>query len=182
MALTSIFPVRPDPQGGVLQQYGAEIIKLDKHAVIPHDPKEARRMLDELRLRQGAPAISFNDRRLGQLHEIHNAMLPRLALARRLGVRPSNAKPPVVPAGGNVSEDELNVVRNFAQQLDIDIELFESTTAEQRRIMKLESRLTMVIAHSNGLVDAIREQATTIRDQGQRIERLESIIRGPQAL
>jgi hypothetical protein len=67
----------------------------------------------------------------------------------------------------------LRVMQEYASQLDIDIEEFQKTTAEQRRIMQLEARVHAIVEHSNSLV-------TAMLDYEQRIQRLEAVIQGPQ--
>jgi hypothetical protein len=172
--LTNNFAVRPDKDGDMLQKYAADILRLNPHAVVPHDVRGARQLLDALQKDMPKATYSGADQRLTQAHEIYNGMLPRLAQAKRLGLRPPNAKPPFIPSGGGATADELQALREYSAQLDIDIEEFQSTTPEQRRIMKLETQLKAVIAHSNGLVDALR-------NDDRRITRLEAIIQGPQA-
>jgi hypothetical protein len=158
----------------VLQKYAAEIYAIDAHAVCPHDPREARVLLDKLQKERGAPRESGQDRRLAQLHECYNAMLPVLAKAKRVGVRPADAKPPAFRQGCEVSPDALKEMQEFSQQLDIDIAEWEAHTPDQRRIARLEARLAMMVVHSNGLVDACK-------DYEQRIARLEAVIVGPRA-
>lgn len=171
--LANNFPVRPDRDGDLLQKIAHEIIQLDAHAAVPHDVKEARVLLDKLS-RRGDPRQSSNDLRANQWHECYNAMLPNLAKARRIGVRPAGTKPPAVPDGGEVSPDQLREIQDFSQQLDIDIADWEAHTPDQRRIARLEARLDMTIKHSNLLVDACK-------DHEARISRLEAIISGPRA-
>ena len=95
--LTNNFSVRPDPQGDLLQKYAAEIYAIDQHAIIPHDVKAARVLLAGLQQKQGRPRDSAADRRVAQFHEAYNAMLPVLARAKRIGVRPVDTKLPLVP-------------------------------------------------------------------------------------
>jgi hypothetical protein len=173
--LSNDFKPVPDSRGNPIEQCAAEILRLNPHAVVPNDMPSARRMLGELQKTVGETGTfsSPHDRRLSQFHECYNAMLPRLALAKRLGARPSNTKPPSIPNGGGVTADELRVMQEYASQLDIDIEEFQKTTAEQRRIMQLEARVHAIVEHSNSLV-------TAMLDYEQRIQRLEAVIQGPQ--
>lgn len=167
--LTNQFAVRPDNDGDLLQRTAAQILAIDSHAVVPHDVREARALLDKLQRDRGAPRESASNLRLTQIHDVYNALLRPLAYAKRIGVRSADTKMPPIPLGGEVSPDQLQLMQEFAQQLDIDIAEWESHTPDQRRIARLESRLALVIEHSNRLVTAILEYE-------RRIARLEAII------
>jgi hypothetical protein len=166
--LTNQFPVRPDNDGDLLQRTAAQILAIDSHAIIPHDMREARTLLAKLQDR-GAPRESGANLRLTQIHDVYNALLRPLAHAKRIGVRSVDTKPPALPQGGDVSPDALRLMQEFSAALDIDVSEWERHTPDQRRIARLESRLALVIEHSNRLVTAILEYE-------RRIARLEAII------
>jgi hypothetical protein len=182
--LSNDFTIQPDRAGDPLEKLAYDILAIDMHAIVPHDLKGARRLLADLQQhRQGTLVPGPASRRYIEMHAIHNANLSRLALAKRLGVRPFNTMPPEIPFGG-VSEDTLQAAREFWAQIDIDIGTFESTTPEQRRIMRLEARLVQIEKHNNSLVDALRahdERIVRLEAIDERIVRLESVIQGPRA-
>jgi hypothetical protein len=167
--LTNSLKIRPDRQGDLLQQYAARIADIDPNVDCPHDPKEARALLAELEQKQIKPRDTAQDLRLIQLHEVWNALLPQLAKAKRLGVRSRDAISPALPAGGVATPDDLHAMREFAQQLDIDIETFEAKTVEQRAIDKLDARCAEIAKAHNILVRECNK-----RDD--RIAALEAII------
>jgi hypothetical protein len=170
--LTNQFKVRPDPEGDQVQRYAAAILAIDPQAVCPHDPKEARALLDELQGKQRQPRPSGEDLRFSQIHEVWNALLPQLAKARKLGIRArDNANVPKIPENGIVTPDDLQVMTEFSHQLDEDIAAFEAQTPDQRRIAKLEADLAMAWGK---LVRAHNEHEA-------RIAALEAIIGGQAA-
>jgi GAF domain-containing protein len=89
--------------------------------------------------------------------------------ARRLGVRPADAKLP--PPDGLVTEDQLQLLREIVQQLGEDVDRHESTTEEQRQIMRLKAQLKALVAHNNTLVDSLKDHET-------RLAHLEAIAAG----
>jgi hypothetical protein len=165
--LTNNLKIRPDPQGDIVQQIAVKIYALDPHADCPHNPKEARALLDELQRKQRQPRPSGEELRVSQIYEVYNGLLPQLAKAKRLGIRSRDAKPPQLPANGDVSPDDLQVMTEFSMQLDIDIDAFEAQTPDQRRIAKLEADLAMAWGK---LVRASNEHEA-------RIAALEAIVR-----
>jgi hypothetical protein len=171
--LTNDLPVRPDIHGDLVQHIGAKIVSIDAHAIVPNNVREARRMLERLE-RERIPRESPADLRLSQLRETYNAALPVMARAKRLGLRPRDAKFPALPEGGKVSPDALHQMREFVAQLDIDVAEFEALTPEQRRIAALERRLAAVMDHNNKLVTALNEHA-------ERLAQLEAQIFGRAA-
>lgn len=144
--LTNNFKVRPDLQGDLLQQIAARIFAIDPGLDCPHDPREARAMLDELQRRKQGPQRG-NELRLTQIHEVWNALLPQLAKARKLGIRSrDNANVPKIPQDAIITPDHLQVMIRFSGQLDEDIADFEAQTPDQRRIAKLEADLATAYA------------------------------------
>jgi hypothetical protein len=172
--LTNQFPVQADEQGDLLQRVAHQILLLDACAVVPHDLKQARVLLDKLEREQPRTQPSADGRRFNQFNELRNATLLPLQRAKRLGLRPADAKLPEPSSRGAVTEDELQVLREIAAQIDIDIEAHQALTPEQRRILRLEARIARVVEHNNSLV-------TALKDQEERIARLEAIIAGPHA-
>jgi hypothetical protein len=169
--LTNNLKIRPDLQGDTLQQYAAKILAIDPNAICPHNPREARALLDELQRKQRQPRSEGNELRLTQIHEIWNALLPQLNKAKRLGILARDAKVPKIPESGVASPDDLQVMTEFSHQLDEDIAAFEVQTPDQRRIAKLEADLA--IAYGK-LARAHNEHET-------RIAALEVIISGQAA-
>lgn len=170
--LSNDFPVQPDLHGDPVQQYAAKILAIDPHVTVPHDVREARRLLAKLEAHNDRP-MAAPVLRLAQFHQLWNAMLPQLAKAKRCGVRSRDTKLPEFPQGGDVSPDALRELQDFAQEIDIDLEEWGRHTEDQRRIKRLEAKLALIVEHSNKLV-------TANLDHARRIKQLKSMIRWAQ--
>jgi hypothetical protein len=169
--LTNNFKIRPDLQGDILQRYAAHISAIDPNAICPHNPREARALLDDLQRKQRQPRSDGNELRLTQIHEVWNALLPQLNKAKRLGILARDAKVPKIPEGSIVSPDDLQTMIQFSGQLDEDIAAFEAQTPDQRRIARLEA----------DLATAYGKLARAHNEHETRLAALEIIIRGKQA-
>jgi hypothetical protein len=173
MQTDNIFPIEADEHGLPLQRIAHKIMLLDATAVVPHDRHAAQALLDKLERKVPSVQPSRAGLRGGQYHDMYNENLSLMARARRLGVRPADAKLPPPPEG-LISEDHLQVLQEVVQQLGEDVDRHESMTEEQRRIMRLEARVKALVDHNNSLV-------TALKDQEARIARLEAVIAGPHA-
>ncbi len=157
IAVTNNFPVRPDHNGDLMQQYAAKILALDQHAVVPRDMRACRALIAELEARCNGHRASAATLRNAEYHRLYNEALPRMSKARRLGVRPRAEKLPPPPSDGNIGPDDLQAFIDLVNQLDADIETFEAQTPEQRRIASLERRIAKIVDHSNTLVRCLNE-------------------------
>jgi hypothetical protein len=164
--LTNQFKVEPDEHGGLVEKIAHQIRMIEPHAVIPNDIREARRMLANLEQRGGGTMESPQSRRASEASALYNDSLLLMQRARRLGVRPPDAK--LVPPAWNITADELQVMRETIAELHADVDAFEQLNPDQRAAKQLaastEARFAKVIEYVNKLAKRVEELEAEVKE------------------
>jgi hypothetical protein len=179
--LTNSRKVWPDKDGPALtNRLAAEIAAIDQFADCPHDPREARALLEKLQA-QMVRVPRGESLRAAQYNEAYNGALRDVARAKRAGLYSRDFMLPPAPA--NVTPNVLGELNHLIAEMGEKLEAFEARqfpvqhgtdptisevqrkaiSAAQLRIIdlewhnkSLEAKLRQVVEHSNKLVDAIR--------------------------